>query len=283
MGHAGRRSRVDLVAGVLAAAVGAMWFLASCGGHCMSLPQAALTAAASSHCRTCSDSGLLRRGRARRFGCLSTTSLAAQFEEGLSLQEMLRLQKQRQAATSGPRASAPPDADLVAAVATQEELIAELPCVFAPRQQPEKSIGDDIVVNFFDKRYVKLWDYARSRTGGAVAIRYAAGNLRRADHAFALWPAQPEGSRVIGLNLGLFGVSVVTIHPFPLVRLFQDKNVGQAALGEGTSGIQVSNPAELHSYLWSLGNVEKQRQALAEMPTSLRLELLRWLANGADE
>mmetsp|Transcript_124854 Transcript_124854/g.243024 ORF Transcript_124854/g.243024 Transcript_124854/m.243024 type:complete len:314 (+) Transcript_124854:1-942(+) len=284
MGHAQRCLRVKRALGVhVAAAFGALLFLAFYVILDLSQPQAALAAAAAARWRPYSDSSLTRWGLAHRYARLSATSLAAQFEEGLSLQDMLRLQKQRQAAQPGTRANAPDDAKLVASLTAREEVVAELPCVFAPRQQPEKALGDEILVKFFDTRYVKLWDYARARTGGAVAIRYADGSQRRGDNAFALWPAGPGDQSMTGLNLGLFEISVVTIHPFPVVRLLQEKGKGQTTIGKGTSGLEASSPAALHYFLRNMDSVEQQRTAIAEMPASMRLDLLRWLANGASE
>jgi len=157
----------------------------------------------------------------------------------------------------------------------------ELPCVFAPQMQPTRALGDCIVLRFIQNRYRKLWAYARAQTCGAVAVRYQQGSYRRGSDVFALWPAlqtsRAGGLSLAGLSLGLFECSVVTVSPFPLVRL----GAG-ARHGNGDEGRPPREPAAIHARLRGLGSRRAQGEAVAGLGLQERWALLAWLAKGGE-
>lgn len=203
---------------------------------------------------------------------------AASFEDGLSLQDMLRLQRQKQAAAPGLRAEVPDTSPDGVAPETRGidgapvKLIGELPCVFTPKEQPDYEPGDDITLGFFDVRYRKLWDYARAHTRGAVAVRYAKASHKKSFEAFVVWPRDPQDNSVTGPNLGCFEISVVTVHPFPLVRLLAPGGIDAAPS---------ASPAELNSFLRSRSIVASQ-EALRGMSEADRRALVAWLSEGSE-
>ena len=125
------------------------------------------------------------------------------FESDLSVQEMLRLhsqrsspaQKQDKSKTPGSKSLSPPPSILTPEVLQakpswlRSKPAAELPCVFTPREEGERQLGEPVELKFWQNAYVRLWDYARANTAGAVAVRYRRGSLARSPHVFALWPA----------------------------------------------------------------------------------------------
>lgn len=67
-----------------------------------------------------------------------------------------------------------------------------------------------------EESYQRLWLHARKRCAGAVAVRFARGALRRSPHVFALWPAEMRDGQMLGLNLGMYNVSVGASQLHPL-------------------------------------------------------------------
>lgn len=178
------------------------------------------------------------------------------------MEDMLQLQKRRKAApATRPMVNSPEDVWGPVPTPSGEEVLAELPCIFAPGHEPEGDLGEKIAVRFWQPRYKKLWQYASAKTGGAVAIRYCEGY-----DAFALWPAHGE---LIGLNMGRFPWSVVTVHPFPLVRLILKSPPAEQAKAA---------PEELHRSLRSLyPNFTEQSKTIQGMTDADRVALIRWL------
>lgn len=147
--------------------------------------------------------------------CFSRIPRAADFESGLSLEDMLQLAEKRKSAPApvapvAPVAPAAPAAPVALVAEVEEtapqvlipevldrtpsffrlEVAAELPCVFTPSEEGERRLGDEVKLRFWQDRYIQLWDHACRRTDGAVAVRFSKGSLRRSPHAFALWPAK---------------------------------------------------------------------------------------------
>ncbi|CAJ1399961.1 unnamed protein product [Effrenium voratum] len=230
--------------------------------------------------------------------CFSRIPRAADFESGLSLEDMLQLAEKRKSAPApvapvAPVAPAAPAAPVALVAEVEEtapqvlipevldrtpsffrlEVAAELPCVFTPSEEGERRLGDEVKLRFWQDRYIQLWDHACRRTDGAVAVRFSKGSLRRSPHAFALWPAKRGDSDMLGLNLGMFNVSVATVNPFPMLRLLYWPDIDEAA---------AKDPAELNSFLRSLGDLEAQKDAIRGMSPADRLALIRWLAKGGD-
>lgn len=222
---------------------------------------------------------------------------ASNFEDGLSVQDMLRLARQRRDADAGvqpgtraPRArTARAEAECAPAAsagAPAVDEVAVLPCVFTGQMQPARGLGEEIKLRFFQKRYQKMWSYAQAQTGGAVAVRYQQGSYRRGEEVFALWPAAQSahagGGRVLlGLSLGLFVCSVITAHPFPLVRLLpQQPQEPQEPQERGGPGITVPDVAALHARLRGLATPRLQSSAVAALELRDRVALLGWLATG---
>jgi len=77
-----------------------------------------------------------------------------------------------------------------------------------------------------------------------------------------------------GLVLGMFNLTVKTIHPFPILRLMRPPD-------ETDEELEANEPAELNAFLRSLGDPAKQGAAIEDMTTADRRALLRWLAGGA--
>eukprot|EP00435_Cladocopium_sp_Y103_P028291 s151_g7.t1 len=153
------------------------------------------------------------------------------------------------------------------------EEAAVLPCVFSPTEQGERPIGVEVELRFWEPAYQMLWQYAQKRTAGAVAVRFSKGSLRRSPDVFALWPAEMKDGSLRGLNMGMYNLSVKTVHPFPVIRLMQLPGVDEA---DG------QDPQELHDHLRSLESREQQSDALHAMSPADRLALLRWMANGGN-
>jgi len=215
---------------------------------------------------------LVPRVRAR-----DTAMRAERVPEGVSLEDMIKIAKQREAACDGPYAGADALQEAVAdgRAVFDMEVVAELPCVFTGEEQPVRGPGDEIGCNFFDLRYQKAWQYAKSQTGGAFAIRYKKGNLQKSDQVFGLWPASDRGHGLLGLSLGLYACSVVTVHPFPIVRLLAPVESESSRL----ASIDDPLAAELHLFLRSLKR-DQQRAAMADMEPRFHRSLMRWLASG---
>lgn len=153
------------------------------------------------------------------------------------------------------------------------EEAAVLPCVFSPIEQGERPIGVEVELRFWEPAYQLLWQYAQKRSAGAVAVRFSKGSLRRSPDVFALWPAEMKDGSLRGLNMGMYNLSVKTVHPFPVIRLMQLPGVDEA---DG------QDPQELHDHLRSLESREQQSDALHAMSAADRLALLRWMANGGN-
>eukprot|EP00933_Yihiella_yeosuensis_P075748 TRINITY_DN85247_c0_g1_i1.p1 TRINITY_DN85247_c0_g1~~TRINITY_DN85247_c0_g1_i1.p1 ORF type:complete len:373 (-),score=52.74 TRINITY_DN85247_c0_g1_i1:9-1019(-) len=199
---------------------------------------------------------------------------SANFEEGLSLKDMLQIQRQRDAASKQQQQQQYKQRDAESASQELACEIPEIPCVFSPRKQPDYELGSEIQLQFYQERYKKLRQYSSLRTGGAVAVRYSSETCRRSSQANVLFPSFGGPTGVTGLNLGLFDVTtVITVHPFPLVRLVVPADQ-MTAMETSTD-----DPSELHAYLCSL-NLSKQRLAISEMGLGNRLLLLRWMCSG---
>eukprot|EP00439_Symbiodinium_sp_Y106_P085676 s721_g29.t1 len=224
--------------------------------------------------------GILLKRRPRHFSLR-----ARDFESELSVQEMLNMHRKRKRDADRPRQKEGHPEAAEAAVLTPEVLAAkpswlrlkpaaELPCVFTPREEGVRRLGEPIELKFWQHAYVRLWQHARLHTGGAVAVRYSRGSLARSPHAFALWPSAPRERSMQGLVLGMFNLTVKTIHPFPILRLMRPPD-------ETDEELEANEPAELNAFLRSLGDPAKQGAAIEDMTTADRRALLRWLAGGA--
>ena len=136
---------------------------------------------------------------------------AQDFESELSVQEMLRLSRQRSEQReaqpkeitrnleSDPKKRFVSSSSVLAPEILQQKPswlrlkpAAELPCVFTPREEGVRQLGTPVDLKFWQSTYARLWEYACRRTAGAVAVRYSRGSLQRSPHAFALWPAVPS-------------------------------------------------------------------------------------------
>ena len=146
---------------------------------------------------------------------------ARDFESELSVQDMLNMHRKRNAdrdpQTEGqPEATAVLTPEVLAAKPSWLQLkpAAELPCVFTPREEGVRKLGEPIELKFWQHAYVRLWQHARLHTGGAVAVRYSRGSLARSPHAFALWPSAPRERP--DLSEGIEGIgSVWCLHTSP--------------------------------------------------------------------
>jgi len=205
----------------------------------------------------------------------------------LSMEDMIKVARQKRWAGQGERAGVDlPEVNTEAAATAQAEqskaptLVkpkVELPCMFTPKQQPDKRPGDKISMNFFDLRYKKMWNYARAQTAGCLAIRYKNGGYSKSDQAYVLWPSDkvPGGGGMTGLVLGLIDCSMVTVHPFPISRML---------LGtiEEQPPAEMSEGELLHQRLRSAER-RQQPEMIAELSEAQRKNLIIWMASAGKD
>ena len=119
-----------------------------------------------------------------------TCCKARNFESELSVEEMLRLQRQRslQKDSRNEGSLQTGESKEEQRVLTPEVLprkpcwisskpIAELPCVFAPQEEGVRELGSAIELKFWQSPYIRLWDYACKQTSGVVAAGLLLRNL----------------------------------------------------------------------------------------------------------
>ncbi|CAE7727633.1 unnamed protein product [Symbiodinium sp. CCMP2456] len=195
---------------------------------------------------------------------------ARDFESELSVQQMLKMHRKRNPdrvpqTESQPEATAVLTPEVLAAKPSWLQLkpAAELPCVFTPREEGVRKLGEPIELKFWQHAYVRLWQHARLHTGGAVAVRYSRGSLARSPHAFALWPSAPRERSMQGLVLGMFNLTAGSrVEPkLPLIAFFCSSMrtfllAEMRYLGAGSpEEVEANEPVELNAFLRSLAEV----------------------------
>lgn len=182
------------------------------------------------------------------------------FEEGLSLEEMLRLAKARQT----------PATPFDDHRQRGKRVSLDVPCVFTTKEQPKHLLGDPVNLRFIQPCYQKLRNFINAKTAGACAVRYRCDGAK-SSQAAALWPSSVFADSMMGLNLGFFDYDVVTMHPFPVIRIL--------ATLDPTDDLEIFNPQEVHMYLRSCRS-DAQRDSIADMSEAQRLALMKWLVTG---